>query len=88
MNIEESDMAASLEIAMPHLGYVHLSDSNRREPGQGHVDFVEVFSVLRRNDYEGWATMECILSDPEDPDCLRRATSVVRSAMAQSEMAA
>ena len=40
MNIEERSMAAALCRRTPtHLVHVHLADSNRAEPGAGHIDF-------------------------------------------------
>ena len=48
------------------LAYVHLGDSQRLEPGQGHLDLDDVFGALHRIGYDGWATMECNLSGPAD----------------------
>ena len=39
MNIEDASIAGSLVAAGPLVGYVHLADSNRWSPGQGHTDF-------------------------------------------------
>jgi sugar phosphate isomerase/epimerase len=66
MNIEEPDMGAALVDAGETLAYVHLADSQRLEPGQGHLDFARVFDGLQRLRYEGWASMECNLSGEAD----------------------
>lgn len=67
MNIEEADLAASLVRVGTSLGYVHLADSQRLEPGQGHLDFEAVFRGLATIGYTGWASLECGLSgQPED----------------------
>ena len=67
MNIEEPDMGASLVEAGEMLAYLHLADSQRLEPGKGHLDFGNVFGALARIGYDGWASMECNLSgDAED----------------------
>ena len=66
MNIEEEDLAASIEQAGPMLKYVHLADSQRLEPGKGHLDFNRIFEGLRRISYDGWASYECNLSGPPD----------------------
>jgi len=67
MNIEEPDLGAALVEAGEMLAYVHLADSQRLEPGQGHLDFASVFDGLRQLGYDGWASMECNLSgDPEE----------------------
>ncbi len=39
MNIEEADIAASFAEAGERLGYVQMADSQRFEPGAGHIDF-------------------------------------------------
>lgn len=62
MNIEEPDMGASLVEADDMLAYLHLADSQRLEPGKGHLDFRNVFDGLARFGYDGWASMECNLS--------------------------
>ncbi len=66
MNIEEDDMGASLEDAGDLLGYVHLADSQRLEPGKGHLDWPNIFSALARVGYDGYASMECDLSGPAE----------------------
>lgn len=66
MNIEEADLGAALERAAPYLGYVHLADSQRLEPGRGHLDFDAVFRALARIDYDGYASLECNLSGPPE----------------------
>ena len=38
MNIEEVSMAQGFADAGEHLGYVHLSESNRGVPGRGTLD--------------------------------------------------
>ena len=81
MNIEEADLAAALESVSEDLAYVHLGDSQRLEPGQGHLDFEAVFTGLRRAGYEGWASMECNLSgDPQT--VLPAAVRFIRGAIA------
>lgn len=66
MNIEEADMAASIEQVAGDLAYVHLGDSQRLEPGKGHMPWDDIFGALHRIGYEGWATLECNLSGPAE----------------------
>jgi len=73
MNIEDSDISRSLKGAAPYLAHVHLADSNRHAPGQGHIDFKPVFSTLKRIGYKGYISME-IMPKP-DPE-----TAVILSA--------
>ena len=66
MNIEEADIPASLRAVAPHLGHVHLADSQRWLPGHGHSDFVSAFRALREIEFEGWLALEC-MPTPGDP---------------------
>ena len=66
MNIEEADIPASLRAVAPHLGHVHLADSQRKLPGHGHTDFVGTFRALREIDFDGWLALEC-MPTPGDP---------------------
>ena len=59
MNIEEADMGASLAQAGERLGYVQVADSQRFEPGAGHIDFSSIFAALAGIGYEGDLGLEC-----------------------------
>lgn len=58
MNIEEVSMAAGFADAGDHLGYVHLSESNRGVPGQGTIDWVGTFEGLKSVGYDGVMSLE------------------------------
>ena len=58
MNIEEEGIAKGFADAGEHLGYVHLSESNRGVPGRGNIDWEETFSGLKQVDYDGPLTLE------------------------------
>jgi sugar phosphate isomerase/epimerase len=58
MNIEEDDLCAALHEAAPVLGAVHLSDSNRFQPGAGHVPFGEVLRTLHDTGFAGTLSVE------------------------------
>ena len=47
MNIEEDDLAAAIRAAGPRIAHVHVDDTNRLQPGTGHMDFESVFDALR-----------------------------------------
>jgi len=61
LNIEEDDLPAAIEAAGPWVVHVHVDDSNRLQPGTGHLDFAGAFRALRVIDYDGWHTLECRL---------------------------
>ncbi len=58
MNIEEVNLAAAIRAAGPHVGHVHLADSNRRPAGFGHTDFAAVAAALREVGYVGYVSAE------------------------------
>jgi len=67
MNLEDRDLMASLRQAGDLLGHVHLADSNRRAPGQGHTDFAAILAALREIGYTGWLSAEILpLPTPEE----------------------
>ena len=71
MNIEERDLAATIRTVGDRLGYVHLVDSNREAPGDGHINFREVFEALDDTGYGGPLVAE-ILPLPDDLTAARR----------------
>jgi sugar phosphate isomerase/epimerase len=65
MNIEEDDLVAAIREAGARIAHVHVDDSNRLQPGTGHIDFRAVFDALRAVGYDGWLALECRLrGDP------------------------
>jgi sugar phosphate isomerase/epimerase len=77
MNIEEADPAAALESARPWLGHVQVSDSNRLEPGAGHVDWAAICASLKTIGYDGPLALESRLSGPAE-DVLPRVPVLLR----------
>ena len=62
----------------PYLLQIHLDDVNKDDfphrhliPGDGDIDYEEVFSELRRLGYDGWLSME-LNRHNEDPDSAAR----------------
>ena len=66
LNIEEDDLPAAIVAAGHLISHVHVDDSNRLQPGTGHLDFAGAFGALREIGYDGWHTLECRLrGEPE-----------------------
>ena len=61
--IEESDTGEALETVLKagKLFHFHASDSNRGVPGKGHVDWLNIFSVLNEYNYSGHITIETFM---------------------------
>jgi sugar phosphate isomerase/epimerase len=66
MNIEEADVSVSLENAFEYLGHVQVSDSNRLEPGAGHLDWRPALRTLAELGYDGYYALESRLSGPAE----------------------
>ncbi|MBA2278211.1 MAG: sugar phosphate isomerase/epimerase [Chloroflexia bacterium] len=77
MNIEEADIAASIRQAAEHIVYVHVADSNRLQPGRGHLDFKPGFAALKEAGYDGYLGIECRVAGPFD-DALTESMAFLR----------
>ena len=66
MCIEEADFPTAITENADRLVYVHVADSNRLQPGAGHLDFRPGFAALRGIGYDGWLTIECRIDGPYD----------------------
>jgi sugar phosphate isomerase/epimerase len=64
MSIEEADLSESLTEAGDYVRHIHLADSNRKLPGNGHTDFATPFATLKRLGFSGYMAMECRVTDP------------------------
>jgi sugar phosphate isomerase/epimerase len=85
MNIEEQDVVRSIEYARGYIYHVQLADSNRRLPGEGHLDFTAYFSALRRIDYDRYMALECMR--PRDPDSeLLRCSTYLQKCLTGSQI--
>ncbi len=74
VNIEEPSLYDCFRQAMAagRLWHVHLGDSNRLPPGQGHIDFAGIVAALGEAGYRGYLSAE-LLPRP-DPDAAAEAT--------------
>jgi sugar phosphate isomerase/epimerase len=66
MNIEDVSIEEGLRQAGDRLWHVHIADSNRRYPGNGHLDFDSTFATLNDMRYAGYISAELLpLPDPD-----------------------
>src|SRR6218665_807795 len=78
MNIEEADPAGALLEVAPHIGHLQASDSNRLEPGAGHLDWALFGATVAAIGYKRSIAIESRLSGeaatvlPTVPPLLRR----------------
>lgn len=66
MNIEEADPLQALVAAGPWIQHIQLSDSNRLEPGAGHLDWSATLDTIWAIGYTQELAYECRLSGPVD----------------------
>lgn len=78
MNIEEADVAASIDRAGDVIGFVQLADSNRYQPGAGHIDFRPGFAALKRIGYDGWFGLECKIDRADAVGALVETAGLIR----------
>ncbi len=70
-------LAEAVERLAPHIDHVHVEDiaatrvHHHLVPGDGAIDFAEVFDALRRVGYGGWVTVE-LYPFVDDPDTAGR----------------
>jgi len=66
LSIEESNLPNSIRKTDGAIKHVHLGDSNRLLPGNGHTDWEECFRALKDVGFDGFLNLECaILGDAE-----------------------
>ncbi|WP_314172367.1 sugar phosphate isomerase/epimerase family protein [Streptomyces winkii] len=67
MNIEEADPPGAILAAAPYIGHAQVSDSNRFQPGAGHLDWPAWLGALDAAGYAGDLALECRLTgDPAE----------------------
>lgn len=59
MFVEEVDIHAAIDQCSGRLGYVHLADYGRYEPGHGKFDFESMLKHLDEIGYDGYLAIEC-----------------------------
>ncbi len=67
MNIEEVDSVAAIKLAGKRLYDFHIGDSNRRPPGQGHIDFRSIMKALKDIGYTGGVHSEFVMPIDRTP---------------------
>lgn len=73
MALEESSIPAALVLGQlsGRMRHLQVADSNRRPPGQGHLNWADIVGTLRSMDYQGWLTVECS-QVPDSVTCARK----------------
>jgi sugar phosphate isomerase/epimerase len=77
MHMEDRSIAASFIEAGSLCRHIHFSDSTRRHPGTGNMNFAEILHVLRALDYQGFVSLE-ILQTPNQEVAAQRSIDYLR----------
>lgn len=60
MNIEDVDICQTLKSAGSLIQHMHVSDSNRRAPGMGNLDYKSILQTLKEIGYDNYLTIETL----------------------------
>ena len=83
MNIEEQSLENAVRRASAKIGQVHVSDSNRQTPGQGHLDFDGVIDSLAAVGFDGFLAIEAF-PEPSPWEAAKSGIEFLRSKLAKS----
>lgn len=71
MNIEEKNFSESFSRAAKYISHIHFADSNRKCPGDGHIDFAQILDNLKSIGYDKYLSAEILLI-PDFKKCAQR----------------
>ncbi len=81
MNIEEQDIKKSLIKWKDLVGHVHIADSHRFQPGDGHTDFVHGFEGLKEIGFDKTMAFECRVLGEDQEGLYKDSISYIRGRM-------
>jgi len=63
------------------IAHMHFNDPNRRGPGEGELAFAPILSALRAGGYNGDASIEPFVYQPDGPTCAARGIGYIRGVL-------
>ena len=84
MNIEEKNIAESILKYKEFIGHVHIADSHRYQPGDGHLDFVGGFRALLDIDYKGYMAFECRVLGENPAEEYKKSVEYIKECIARA----
>ncbi len=85
MNIEEKCLYKAIKTAGSYLYHFHTCENDRGTPGEGHVEWDDVFQALREVDYKGALVIESFVPGVKE---IARAASIWRELAPSSDYVA
>lgn len=86
MNIEEKNIAVSLSKWKDYIGHVHIADSHRYQPGDGHMDFVSGFEALKDNNFSGVMAFECRVTGEDPYSEYKKSVDYIKESMKKAHL--
>jgi 5-keto-L-gluconate epimerase len=74
MNIEDTSIEDAIIASRGKIGHVHVADSNRLAPGDGHLDYIRIIKALKKAGYDGYLTIEA-MPLPNPMECAKHGLS-------------
>lgn len=78
MNIEEDNIKEAILRAGSYVGHFHFADNQRKYPGSGHINFLEIKDAIVNINYDGYIAVEC-LPIPSPEEAARRSLDFIKS---------
>jgi sugar phosphate isomerase/epimerase len=78
MSIEDKNMERAFTLCQGKIAHIHISDSNRRYPGSGNIDYDLISNVLDRTGYRGCLSLE-VLPFPSGEDAAVKGLAYMKS---------
>lgn len=88
MNIEEQDIRKSICKWGKMIGHIHLADSHRFQPGDGHMDFIYGFEALKEIDFQGVMAFECRVLGEDQKGLYKKSVEYIRDCMEKAHLRA
>lgn len=76
MGISENNILDAIRLSASRTGYVHLSDTGRKLPGEGRMDFHALLGALRQAGYDGALSPE-VRQEPDSATVAARYLDVM-----------
>ena len=67
------------------IAHIHFNDPNRRGPGEGDLTFGAILEALADAGYQGMASVEPFVYEPDGPSCAARAIGYLRGLLEAQE---
>ena len=82
MFLEDPDLGDAFRLAAGRVSYIHFSDSNRRSPGAGNIDFLAAAEAIVEIGYHGTVSIE-VSPFPDGPTAAKNSIAELHRVFAR-----